>query len=94
MIDYAQGVVKKDRKADLKCAVFMSGSAPFTADGKNVLLADEHGQVINRPALLDGMTVLSTSPSHCTISVTKTRQQLWVMERGTWSRMVKPLPES
>ena len=27
----------------------MSGSAPFTADGKNVLLADEHGQVITIP---------------------------------------------
>ena len=49
LIDYLQRVAKKNRQADLKCAVFMSGGAPFTADGKDVLLADEHGQVITIP---------------------------------------------
>ena len=49
LIDYLRKVASKERTPFLKCAVFMSGSAPYTADGKDVLLADEHGQIINIP---------------------------------------------
>ena len=49
LIDYERKVASKEGILFLKCAVFMSSSAPYTADGKGVLLADEHGQIINIP---------------------------------------------
>lgn len=33
----------------LKCAVFMSGGAPLTADGKGIYLADNYGTLITMP---------------------------------------------
>ena len=49
LVDYLRKIASKERDPFLRCAVFMSGGAPYTADGKGVLLADEHGQVINIP---------------------------------------------
>ena len=49
LIDYVRKVASKERIPFLKCAVFMGGGAPWTANGKDVLLADEHGQIINIP---------------------------------------------
>ena len=49
LIDYLQKIARNERQPGLRCAVFMSGSAPFTADGKDVLLADEQGQIITVP---------------------------------------------
>ena len=49
LIDYLQKVAKDEHKPDLKCAVFISGGPPFTADGKDVILADEKGPIIGIP---------------------------------------------
>ena len=49
LVDYLQKVAKNEREPELRCAVFISGGAPFTADGKDVLLADEKGQLITIP---------------------------------------------
>lgn len=49
LVDYLPRVAKNEHKPDLKCAVFISGGPPFTADGKDVILADENGQVIDIP---------------------------------------------
>ena len=49
LVDHLQKVAKKERRADLRCAVFISGGPPYTKDGKDVLLADERGQMITIP---------------------------------------------
>ncbi len=49
LIDYLGKVANNEREPYLRCAVFMSGGAPYTADGRGVYLADEHGQMITVP---------------------------------------------
>lgn len=49
LIDYLQKVANHEREPQLKCGVFMSGGAPYTADGRGVYLADVHGQMITIP---------------------------------------------
>ena len=49
LIDYLQRVAKNEQKAELRGAVFISGGPPYTADGKDVALADEKGQMITIP---------------------------------------------
>ena len=49
LVDYLQKVAKKEHKAELRCAVFISGGPPYTADGKDVIVADENGPMISIP---------------------------------------------
>ena len=49
LIDYLQKVAKNEHKPDLRCAVFISGGPPYTADGKDVILAGEDGPIITIP---------------------------------------------
>ena len=49
LIDYLQKVAKNEHKADLRCAVFISGGPPYTANGEDVILADESGPMITIP---------------------------------------------
>ena len=67
LIDYLQKVAKNELKAELRGAIFISGGPPYTADGKDVVLADENGQMISIPtchiigcndAVIDGCVAL------------------------------------
>ena len=49
LIDYQQKVAKNERQPELRCAVFISGGPPYTADGKDLFLADESGPIITIP---------------------------------------------
>lgn len=49
LVDYFRRGLHRTSPLPLKCAVFLSGQAPCTTDGKNLVLADEFGQIIPIP---------------------------------------------
>ena len=49
LVDYFRRGVHQTSPLPLKCAVFMGGQAPCTTDGKDLILADEFGEVISIP---------------------------------------------
>jgi Serine hydrolase (FSH1) len=49
LVDYFRRELHRSSPLPLKCAVFLSGQAPCTTDGKTLVLADEFGQIIPIP---------------------------------------------